>query len=105
MTAFDFNEELKEKCILLGVTSCYTKYVNDLDYKNIPFWFNVIQLPLHMHKNYVMVVCNLVDIYLEEMAFWGIEKQDNEVCINEKGRFIIYCFYYDKKTFLKNMCK
>ena len=104
MTAFDFNEELKERCILLGATSCYTKYVDNPDYKDSPFWFNVIQLPLHMHKNYVMVICGLVDSYLEEMAFWGIEKQDNDVSMNEKGRFICYRFYYDKKTFLKIMC-
>jgi hypothetical protein len=104
VTAFEFNEELKERCILLGATRCFTKYVDDPEYKNVPFWFNSIELPLHMNKNYIMVVCGLVDSYLEEMEFWGIDKQDNDVSINEKGRYITYCFYYDKETFHKTMC-
>lgn len=51
-----------------------------------------------------MVVCGLIDSYLEEMAFWGIEKQDNDVSLTEKGRYVTYCFYYDKETFHKMLC-
>ena len=93
MTAFEFNEELKERCILLGASSCYTRYIDSPEYKKVPFWYNVIELPLHMHKNYMMVVCGLVDNYLEEMAFWGIEDQTNDVSLATSGRYICYCFY------------
>mgnify|MGYP000030859701 CR=1 FL=1 len=104
MTAFEFNEELKERCILLGAIRCYTKYVDNPEYKNAPFWFNTIELPLHIHKKYLMVICGVVDSYLEEMAFWGIEKQDTDVCITGRGRYITYCFYYDNETFHNKMC-
>lgn len=101
MTAFQFNEELKERCILLGAQQCFTKYLEKGQCKNGPVWYNAIELPLHMHKNYVMVVCSLVDSYLEEFDFLGIEESATEVSLNATGRYIVYYFYYDFETFTK----
>lgn len=101
MTPFEFNEELKERCILLGAGNCFTKYLDETQTNCGPVWFNVIELPLHMHKKYVMVVCGLVDSYMEEFDFLGIDNIDTDVSLNDNGRFVIYNFYYDFDTFTK----
>lgn len=103
VSAFDLNEELKERCILLGASRCFTQYVEDPQYKNAPFWFNAVELPNHMHKNYVMVVCGLIDNYLEEIGFLGIEDQGTDVSVRPEGRYVVYCFFTDKQKFYESV--
>jgi hypothetical protein len=101
VTAFQFNEELKERCILLGARQCFTKYIETSQHNGSPVWYNVIELPLQMHKNYVMVVCGLVDSYLEEFDFLGIDQSYTDVSLGYNGKYIVYCFYYNFETFTK----
>jgi hypothetical protein len=102
-SAFDLNEELKERCILLGVKECYTRYVDDPKYQDSPFWFNVIKMPPTMNKKYVMAVCAIIDNYLEEFDFLGVGDQSNEVMLLENNRYVVYCFYCDKEKFFKKI--
>jgi len=102
VTAFQLNEELKERCILLGASECYTQYIEDPKYQNSPFWYNVVKLGPQMHKNYVMVVCGLIDNYLEEFDFLGFHDTSTDVMINHDYRFVVYCFYSNKENFCKN---
>jgi hypothetical protein len=103
VTAFKLNEDLKERCILLGASECYTQYIEDPKYQNSPFWYNVIKMGPQMHKNYVMVICNLIDSYLEEFDFLGFSDSSTDVMIKQDCRFVIYCLYSDKENFCKEV--
>ena len=102
-SGFDLNEELKERCILLGVRECYTQYIDDLKNQGSPFWFNVIKMPITMNKKYVLIVCGLIDNYLEEFDFLGFSDQTNDVNISYDSRYVVYCFYCDKEKFFKKI--
>ena len=54
-----------------------------------------------IHKNYVMVICNLIDSYLEEFDFLGFADTSTDVMLKHDCRFVVYCFYCDKKKFLQ----
>jgi hypothetical protein len=100
VTAFQLNEELKERCILLGASKCYTQYI---DHPSSPFWYNAVKMGPQMHKNYVMVICGLIDNYLEEFDFLGFQDTSTDVMLNQDHRFVVYCFYSDKENFNKEM--
>lgn len=102
MTGFDINEDLKDRCILLGATSCYTEFrpQGDLIYKQ-PCWFNKITLSSNLHKNLITVLCALVDDYLEELESLGFEDIVTEVQATVFERYIYYWIFCDRKDFLE----
>ena len=94
---------LKDRCILLGASECYTQYIEGDKCLAAPFWYNAIKLGPQMHKNYMMVICNLVDSYLEELASFGFYDATTDVMFKNDCRYIVYCFYYYKENFFKKL--
>jgi hypothetical protein len=107
MSPFQLNEKLKERCILLGASECYTQFIDIPEYQKdwpySPFWYNAIKLGPQMHKNYVMHVCDLIDRYLEKFDFCGVTDITTDVMIKEGCRFVVYCFYCSKEDFHKKI--
>lgn len=104
MTGFDINEDLKERCILLGASSCYTEYYPpNIFFKHnyTPFWYNKIVLPASLNKSYILVLCSLVDDYLEELQSLGFEDIVTDVREVHTNRHIYYWILSDKTEFLE----
>lgn len=102
MTGFDVNEDLKERCVLLGATKSYTEFrpTGDLVFKQ-PCWFNCITLSSHLHKNLITVLCALVDDYMEELESLGFEDIITEVQATFSERYILYWILCSKEEFLE----
>lgn len=102
MTGFDVNEDLKERCILLGATKCYTEFrpKGDLVFKQ-PCWFNRITLPFQLHKNLTTVLCALVDDYMEELESLGFGDIITEVQATFSEKYILYWILCNKEEFLE----
>ena len=102
VTAFDINEDTKEKCILLGALSCYTEFrTNSNSYHKEPHWYNKITLPLKMNKNNLTLICALVDDYLEKLEYLGVENILTDVNINFSERHIRYWVFCSRKEFIE----
>ncbi len=102
MTGFDINEDLKERCILLGASSCYTEFrpEGDLVCKK-PCWYNKITLSSSLYYTLIMVLCGLVDDYLEELESLGFDVPVTDVQSLKKEKHIHYWIICDKKDFLE----
>jgi len=102
VTGFSINEELKDQCILLGASSCYTEFRSSGDLVcKYPCWYNKIILPFHLHKNTILILCSLVDDYLEELKFLGFEDILTEVFSSGKEKYIYYWIICEKNKFLE----
>jgi len=66
MTAFELNEELKDRCILLNATKAITTYFKKgFPLLPEPFWETIIIFPINTQKNLIRVVFSLIKEYMK----------------------------------------
>jgi len=106
MTAFELNEDLKERCILLGATKAVTTHFkNGFPLLPEPFWETVIVLPYNMHKKYLRVVFSLVKEYMEEFEEYGYNCADPVLEFSYGEPRIVYAIFPGQKSFTKKLKK
>jgi hypothetical protein len=102
VTAFDINEDIKEKCILLGALSCYTEFRTSCNPNHEEsHWYNKITLPLNLNKNHLTLICEMIEDYLEKMEYLGVENILTDVNINFSERHIRYWVFCSRKEFIE----
>jgi hypothetical protein len=102
MTAFDLNEDLKERCMLLGATKAITTWFkNGVPLIPDEFYETIIVLPTGMHKNLVKVVFSLVKEYMVEFEDNGFECADPVLEFSYLQPRIVYAIFPEKNTFTK----
>jgi hypothetical protein len=106
VTAFELNEDLKERCILLGATSAVTKHFkNGVPIIPDEFWETVIRMPQKTHKNYLRVVGSLIEEYLQMFEKNKYECADIELAYQDKCPYLIYAVFPGKKSFTETQLK
>lgn len=102
MTGFVINEDLKERCLLLGARSCYTEFYPKSNFlPHSPYWYNKISFPQNTNKNYILVLCSLVDEYLEELISLGFDNIITDVRHANTHCCIYYWILCDREEFLE----
>ena len=100
MTAFDFNEDLKERCMLLGATKAITTWFkNGVPLIPDEFWETIIVLPTGTHKNLLKVVFSLVKEYMQEFEDNGFECADPVLEFSYLQPRIVYAIFPEKNSF------
>jgi hypothetical protein len=106
MTAFELNEELKERCILLGAKKTITTHFKEgVPLLPEPFWETIVIIPLSLHKNYIKVIYSLINEYMQ------IFEKNNFFCAKPVLEFsygeprIIYAIFPEKLSFTKKLIK
>lgn len=100
MTAFEFNEDLKERCMLLGATKAVTTWFK-AGVPLIPdeFWETIVVLPASTHKNIIKIVFSLVKEYMKEFEDNGFECADPVLEFSFAQPRIVYAIFPEKNSF------
>jgi hypothetical protein len=106
VTAFELNEDLKERCILLGATSAITvRFKDGVPIVPDEFWETVIRMPETTHNKYIQVVASLIEEYLVMFEKNKYECADIEFAYQGKCPYLIYAVFPGKKSFTKAQLK
>lgn len=100
MTAFELNEDLKERCILLGALKAVTTHFKKgIPLLPEPFWETIIIIPKTLTKTNIKVIYSLIEEFMYEFESYGFECADPvvEFCYGEPR--IIYAIFPEDKSF------
>ena len=102
VTAFEFNEDLKENCILLGATKATTtRFKEGVPIIPEEFWETIIVIPKTAHINLLKVIFGLVQSYVAAFEVNNLDcsRPVLEYAYGEPR--IIYAVFPGKKSFFK----
>jgi hypothetical protein len=100
MTAFELNDDLKERCMLLGASKAVTIWFKD-GVPLIPdeFWETIIVLPTGIHKNLLKIIFHLVKEFMVEFESNGFECADPVLEFSYAQPRIVYAIFPEKNSF------
>ncbi len=106
MTAFEFNEDLKECCLLLGAEAAITKFFKDgVTIMPDPFYETHIIFPRHFKPEDVALAVKSVRVYLSQLEKNKFECTDI-VMEGKKGIIrLIYTIFTTEKKFTTKQLK
>jgi hypothetical protein len=107
VTAFEYNEDLKECCVLLGATHAITIFFkNGVPIIPETFYETVIVLPVTANKTTITVVIKTIKSYLQKLEENNIFCTDIVVDFKRKSPTIItYTIFIKEKQFIKKRLK
>jgi hypothetical protein len=107
VTAFEYNEDLKECCILFGASHAVTIFFkNGVPIMPEPFYETVIFIPSDIKRTTIAVIIKTIKFYLEKLERNKMFCADIIVDFKRKSPTIItYTVFVKEKQFTKNKLK
>ncbi len=107
MTAFEYNEDLKDCCVLLGATHAITIFFkNGVPIMPEPFYETVIVIPPYINKTTITVIIKFIKNCLEKLMRNKLFCTDIVIDYKKKHPTILtYTIFTKEKQFIKNKLK
>jgi hypothetical protein len=104
MTGFDMNEDLKERCILLGATKAVTTHFKEgFPLLPEPFWETIVILHSKMHKNHIKIIYKLIDEFMNKFEDLGFNCADPVLEFSFEVPRIVYAIFPGNTSFTKKL--
>ena len=106
MTAFEFNEDLKDSCLLLGAKAAITKFFKDgVTIMPDPFYETHIIFPKHFKTEDVALAIKSVRMYLDQLDLNKFECTDIVMECKKGIIRLIYTIFTTEKKFTTKRLK
>jgi hypothetical protein len=106
MTGFELNEDLKDRCMLLGATKAVTTHFKEgFPLLPEPFWETIVVLHDKMHKNHIKVIFSLIKEYMKEFEEYGFNCADPVFEFSYGEPRIVYAIFPGYYSFTKKLIK
>jgi len=106
VTAFEFNEDLKDCCLLLGAETAITFFFNKgVPITPDPFYETYIIFPKHFSPEDVAASVKSIRMFLEQLTQNGFECTDIVMECRKGIMKLIYTIFSTEKKFTKKQLK